>query len=61
MLDDAAFAQREKNVQGATPARYPHGILEPKVRELPLRLLCTGCISLHSIAYRCASPAPVLP
>ena len=37
MLDDVAFAQREKNVQGPAPALC-HG---PKVRELPLRLLCT--------------------
>lgn len=49
MLDDVAFAQREKSVQSPAPALC-HG---PKVRELPLRLLCT----IHQqLARRRVSP-----
>ena len=47
MLDDAAVAQHEKNVQGPTRGRHGH---ELKVRELPLRLFCTGSACLHRLA-----------
>ena len=53
MLDDVAFAQREKNVQGPAPALC-HG---PKVQSCRCVSFALSISNLHGPTYRCTCPA----